>query len=126
MTTDRRGASPVGDTAAVSARRRAGASAEYRAQSERLEPYRVIARAVILARADLGLTQDVLAKRIGTTKSAVSRIESGRHPISYETLAKLGAALDITFSVGSTRAAGRGSVIVPGPVIAAGGATRSI
>lgn len=42
---------------------------------------------------------------LGTTDSAISRIESGERAISLETLRKLGVALDIVFLVGSTDAA---------------------
>jgi transcriptional regulator with XRE-family HTH domain len=42
---------------------------------------------------------------LGTTDSAISRVESGERAISLETLRKLGVALDIVFLVGSTDAA---------------------
>lgn len=48
-----------------------------------------IARVVIMRRAQLGLTQQELAERMGTTKSVVSRIESGQHRTSTETLRRL-------------------------------------
>lgn len=40
-----------------------------------------------------GMTQTELAKRIGTTQSAIARIESGRQNVSAEMLSKLGTAL---------------------------------
>jgi ribosome-binding protein aMBF1 (putative translation factor) len=65
---------------------------EFRAEYERLAPYEELARIVIMRRAVLGLTQAELAARMGTTASAISRIESGRHATSPQTLKKLGAA----------------------------------
>lgn len=46
-----------------------------------------------MRRGSLGLTQAELAARMGTTASAVSRIESGQHATSARTLKKLGDAL---------------------------------
>jgi len=45
-----------------------------------------IAAALIEARAKAGLSQDELAKRMGTTQSAIARIESGKHWPSKKTL----------------------------------------
>lgn len=105
--------SPLGESASERAARRSARSKEYREDAARLAPYRVIARAVILGRTDKGLTQDQLGTAMGTTGSAISRIESGTRPVTLNTLGKLGAALDITFVVGSPRAAGAGCVVVP-------------
>lgn len=99
--------SPLGTTAQSAAAARYARSERYRAQHDRLAPYRVIAKAVIYARADNGWTQKQLAEAIGTTDSAISRLESGRNPITLETLRKLGSALGITFVVGSTSGAKR-------------------
>lgn len=66
---------------------------EFRAEYERLAPYEALARIVIMRRGSLGLTQAELAARMGTTASAVSRIESGQHGTSARTLKKLGYAL---------------------------------
>ncbi|MCJ7711342.1 MAG: helix-turn-helix domain-containing protein [Chloroflexi bacterium] len=104
---------PLGQSVIEGATRRAARSREYREHAARLAPYRVIARAVILARTDMGFTQDQLGSALGTTGSAISRIESGTRPVTLDTLARLGAALDITFVVGSPRAAGVGCVVVP-------------
>ena len=113
MTTDSETISPIGESATESAARRAVKSAEYRAQAKKLAPYRVIARAVILARADRGVTQEELAAAMGTTGSAISRIESGTRPVTLDTLSKLGAALGITFAIGSPKGAGKDCVVVP-------------
>lgn len=51
-----------------------------------------------------GLTQAMLAKKIGTTQSAVARIEAGKQNVSTEMLKKLGGALKknlVTLSPGT-------------------------
>ncbi len=48
----------------------------------------------------LGLTQQEVAERMGTSHSAISRIESGRHATSVETLQRLAAALEVRFVFG--------------------------
>lgn len=65
---------------------------EFRAEYERLAPYEELARIVFMRRAALGLTQAELAARMGTTASAISRIESGQHATSAQTLKKLAGA----------------------------------
>ncbi len=65
---------------------------EFRAEYERLAPYDELARIVIMRRAALGLTQAELAARMGTTASAISRVESGQHATSPQTLKKLANA----------------------------------
>lgn len=69
-------------------------SQRYRAEQERLRPFEHIARVVILRRARLGLSQRDLAERMGTTASVISRIESGQHRASTETLRRLAEALE--------------------------------
>lgn len=86
--------SAVGTTASEARRRRARKSAGYRAAQEQLTPYEAIARFVIQRRAELGLTQEQLAERMGTSHSAISRIESGQHRTSVATLERLADALD--------------------------------
>jgi ribosome-binding protein aMBF1 (putative translation factor) len=60
-----------------------------------------LARAVIDARSQAGLTQQQLAKRMSTTQSVIARLESGRSCPSTETLERLavatGTKLKITF-----------------------------
>lgn len=68
-------------------------SRRYRDAYERLRPFEQVARIVIMRRAQLGLSQQELARRVGTTASAISRIESGQHRTSIETLRRLAEAL---------------------------------
>jgi ribosome-binding protein aMBF1 (putative translation factor) len=91
--------SPIGTTAAESRRRRSRRAA-YRAEQKRLAPYEEIARIVIQHRMALGLSQQELAERMGTSHSAISRIESGQHKTSVETLRRLADALELRFVVG--------------------------
>ena len=92
MTDQQEWISPVGTTSRAARRRRAALSAEYRAAQERLAPYEALARMVIARRIRYGLTQEQLADRMGTSESAISRLESGQHRPSVETLEKLGQA----------------------------------
>jgi len=92
--------SPIGSTAAEASGRRARRSAGYRDARERLAPYEQLARIVIRRRLDLGLTQEQLAERMGTSHSAISRIESGQHSTSVQTLQRLADALEMRFVMG--------------------------
>jgi ribosome-binding protein aMBF1 (putative translation factor) len=66
---------------------------EFRKEWERLRPFEELARIVIQRRMQLGCTQAQLAEAMGTTASAISRIESGQHETRPSTLRKLAAAL---------------------------------
>jgi transcriptional regulator with XRE-family HTH domain len=46
---------------------------------------------------DLGLSQRDVAERMGTSNTAISRIESGRHPTKQDTLARLAEALEMRY-----------------------------
>ena len=95
-----RATSPIGDIAAVASQHRRRRDAEYRTSQESLAPYEGIARFVIMRRAELGLTQGQLAERMGTSHSAISRIESGRHRTSVATLERLAQALEVRLVMG--------------------------
>ncbi len=75
---------------------------------DRLRPHEELARIVLMRRAALGLTQAELADRMGTTASAVSRIESGQHATNSQTLKKLADAFGVRavfgFEAGSAEA----------------------
>jgi len=61
---------------------------------ESLELEYALASQMLKARAKAGLTQDAVAERMGTTKSAISRLEAaGRHAPSLATLKKYAAAV---------------------------------
>ena len=55
---------------------------------------------LLKARTKAGLTQDAVAERMGTTKSAVSRLESaGKHAPSLSTLKRYAAAVGCDLQV---------------------------
>jgi ribosome-binding protein aMBF1 (putative translation factor) len=86
--------SPVGSSVSEDIEERRARSTKFRETQERLRPFEEIARVVLMRRAQLGLTQQDLAERMGTTKSVISRIESGQHRTSTDTLRRLAEALD--------------------------------
>lgn len=98
--TKKKRVSPVGSAVGEAAARRARQSAGYREAREQLAPYEQLARIVIRRRMELGLTQEQLAERMGTSHSAISRIESGQHGTSVQTLQRLAAALEMRFVMG--------------------------
>jgi ribosome-binding protein aMBF1 (putative translation factor) len=86
--------SPVGRSVEAAARRKRFQSPRYRDAHDRLAPFEQIARVVIMRRARLGLSKQEVAERMATTASVVSRIESGQHRTSTETIRRLAQALD--------------------------------
>ena len=92
--------SPIGTPAAEAGRRRAQRSSAYRQAQAQLAPYEQLARIVIRRRIDLELTQEQLATRMGTSHSAISRIASGQHSTSVQTLQRLATALEMRFVMG--------------------------
>jgi DNA-binding XRE family transcriptional regulator len=65
-----------------------------------LELEYAVASQMLGARTKAGLTQDAVAERMGTTKSAISRLESaGRHIPSLATLKKYAAAVGCDLQV---------------------------
>ena len=90
----------LGTTAVEASRRRAARSASYRREQRRLAGFEELARLVIRHRAALGLSQKELAERVGTSHSAISRMESGRHRTSVATLQRVAEALDLRLVVG--------------------------
>jgi ribosome-binding protein aMBF1 (putative translation factor) len=76
---------------------------EFVREYEALEEEFTLARALIEARANAGLTQEEVAQRMGTTQSVVARLEGGRSKPSTTTLAKFakatGTRLRVSFEV---------------------------
>lgn len=65
-----------------------------KAEYDKLQPEFAVIRAVIEARMKKGVTQEDLAKKIGTKQSVISRLESGRANPSVAFLKKLAQALN--------------------------------
>lgn len=93
-------ATPIGTTAVEARRRRAARSPAYQAEQRRLRQFEEIARLVIMHRGALGLSQKELARRVGTSHSAISRLESGRHQASVVTLQRVATALGVRLVLG--------------------------
>jgi transcriptional regulator with XRE-family HTH domain len=72
---------------------------EFRASREASRPQFEFQRTLILARRGAGLTQKELAVRVGTTQSAISRLEMGDNYPRVEMLFKLASALNVTFEI---------------------------
>lgn len=66
---------------------------EFKAEYERLRPRYETIRQIITARTEQHITQEELAKRIGTQKSNISRLESGNYNPSLDLLIKIAEAL---------------------------------
>lgn len=93
-------ASPIGTPVSEASARRARRSDAYRAKQRRLAQFEELARLVIKHRAAIGLSQRELAERVGTSHSAISRIESGRHRTRVETLQRIADALGLRLVLG--------------------------
>jgi len=72
---------------------------EFRKAREELRPQYEFRRAMIGARLAAGLTQKELAERMGTTQSAIARLESGNQMPTLDTLFKLATALGVDFTI---------------------------
>ncbi len=72
---------------------------EYREAQRRYLPGRQMALAVSRFRADHDLTQAELAAQIGTTQSAIARLESGRHATGAAILNRIADAFGVDWQV---------------------------
>lgn len=74
---------------------------DFRAAYEALEEEFSIVSALITARTEAGLTQEEVARRMGTTQAVIARLEGGRVKPSTRTLERFakatGTRLRITF-----------------------------
>jgi DNA-binding XRE family transcriptional regulator len=92
--------SPVGRNAVDAAADRAARSGEYRAARDEYARIRELRKTNPIAahlrerRFELGLTQDQVATAAGTSHTAISRLESGKHTPNLATLQKIAAVLD--------------------------------
>ena len=81
-------------------RRRALKNPTVRAEYERLGPEFAVARTLIAARTAAKMTQGEVAKRMGTSQSAVARMESGRALPSTSSLVKYAEAVGRKLTIG--------------------------
>lgn len=72
---------------------------EFAKARKELRPQYEFRRAMIGARLAAGLTQKELAQAMGTTQSAIARLESGNQMPTLDTLFKLAAALGVDFTI---------------------------
>lgn len=80
-----RDVSPIG-TDHETARKRRMANPEYARAAATLAPLEALARVFIRYRIENNLTQEQLAAAMGTSPSAISRLESGQHQPNLDTL----------------------------------------
>lgn len=72
---------------------------EFRVEYEKLQPrYEAVAQ-IIKARKEQNMTQAELAKRVGTQKSNISRLESGNYNPSLDFLSKVAESLGKSLKV---------------------------
>ena len=64
-----------------------------KAEYDRLQPEFAVINALIQARREKGITQGILARKMGTKQSVISRLESGRANPTVAFLKKLADAL---------------------------------
>jgi DNA-binding XRE family transcriptional regulator len=69
------------------------ADAKTRAAYDAMADEFSVAKTLIAARARAGLSQAEVAQRMGTTQSAIARLESGRLMPTWQTIARYAAAL---------------------------------
>lgn len=66
---------------------------KFKAEYNKLQPEFDLINAIIEARTKKGITQKILAKKMGTKQSVISRLESGNANPSFEFLKRLASAL---------------------------------
>ena len=89
-------------------KKRALARPEVRREYEKLKEEFELLDEILKARAEAGLTQAELAERIGTTQSAVARMETaiGKHSPSIATLKRYACALGYRLQLRLVKAPG--------------------
>ena len=72
---------------------------EFVAAYDELEEEFSLAEAIIRARAEAGMTQEQVAKAMGTTQTVIARLESGQNMPSTRTLQKFARATGMTLKI---------------------------
>lgn len=73
---------------------------EFKREYDALEPQYCLLRSVIERRLEKGMTQEALARKIGTRQAAIARLESGRANPTLGFLQKVADALDAELEIG--------------------------
>lgn len=71
----------------------------FKREYDKLQPEFAVISAIIQARVKKGITQEYLARKIGTKQSAIARLESGRANPSIGFLKKLAEALNTNLQI---------------------------
>ena len=79
---------------------------EFRKEYARADEEYALVEALVRARTEARLTQAVLARRLGTTQSAIARLEGGQVSPSFATLRRYAEATGTRLTVGLERVAG--------------------
>ena len=79
---------------------------DFRREYARVDEEFALIEALIRARTTARLTQAELARRLGTTQSAIARLEGGRVSPSFATLRRYAEATGTRLTVGLTSADG--------------------
>jgi len=72
---------------------------KFRREYEKVETEFAPIRAILDARMKKGITQATIAKKMGTTQSAIARVESGNANPSLKFMQKLADALDLRLDI---------------------------
>jgi ribosome-binding protein aMBF1 (putative translation factor) len=75
------------------------ANPEYRREWERTALARAVAVKVMAYRAEHGVSQAALARRLGMSQPAIARLESGEHNPTFPTLLRLSKTLGIELAL---------------------------
>ena len=92
--------SPIGQTIDEFIAEREAQDPEFKREREENRHLREFAKLVLIRRTELELSHQELAKRMGTSPSVISRLESGRHSFSIATLRRLADALEMKLVFG--------------------------
>lgn len=72
---------------------------EFKAEYDKFASRYEIMKQIIIARKEQNITQEELAKRVGTQKSNISRLESGNYNPSLDFLTKVATSLGKSLQV---------------------------
>jgi ribosome-binding protein aMBF1 (putative translation factor) len=97
---DKEWVSPIGQSITEVIEEHEAIDPEFKAERARNRHLREFAKLVLIRRTELGLNQEALAERMGTSHSVISRLESGRHSFSVATMLKVARALDMKLVIG--------------------------